>query len=115
MLARGTTLKVSHLKKALAKESEVSIATEETELCTWLAAHGIGKYATPLIDGGCTTLEIFKDIEENDLEEIGIPKMARRTILRHAMELKSNGIKIEEKAPTIEKNSKKEASQCKQV
>ena len=63
----------------------------EHEVSDWLTLHGVNKYTQTLIDGGCSSLEILKDVEENDLKEFEIPKLARRTIMKHVNVLKGGG------------------------
>jgi hypothetical protein len=61
---------------------------DEQALSRWLSSNGLTRYSQTLIDGGCSSLDILQDVEDEELEGLGVPKMARRTILKKAMALK---------------------------
>ena len=71
-------VKERHLQK-------LEVLTDEQKLDAWLSAHGLGKYTTVLVKEGYGSLEILKDVEENDLKEYGIPKPVIRTIMKHVV------------------------------
>ena len=70
----------------------MALSTSELEVIQWLQSINFERHQQNFITAGIFSLAIVCDIEsEDDLQELGIPKIPARTLMKHILELKENG------------------------
>jgi|SaaInlStandDraft_1057018.scaffolds.fasta_scaffold171647_2 hypothetical protein len=70
----------------------MSLSTSELEVIQWLESIGFKRYHQNFVAAGIFSLAIVLEIESvDDLQELGIPKFPAKLLIKHILELKSNG------------------------
>jgi large subunit ribosomal protein L40e len=70
----------------------MTLSTSELEVIQWLQSINFERHQQNFITAGIFSLAIVRDIESvDDLQELGIPKIPARTLMKHILELKENG------------------------
>ena len=80
-------------KVSIAMEVQaMSLSTTELEVIQWLHSIGFERHQQNFVTAGIFSLTVVLDITSvDDLQELGIPKIPARTLMKHILELKAHG------------------------
>ena len=69
----------------------MSLSKSELEVIQWLQSIGFEHYQQKFVDAEFFPLDVVREIDStDDLQELGIPKLSARALMKHIVELKAN-------------------------